>query len=377
MKQLKKQQFTFIRGLAFVGTAYILIKFIDSYEVIFASVGGVFSTISPFLMAFVFAYLFNPFIVLLESQFNLKRGVSVTITYVGLILLCYIAGSFLFPVIYQSARDLISQIPTFAVEFQEWLNQWVMKFNPLEFSDFAQLQNQIVNAIPKLTDLLTSSLSSLVGMTYSAVMGTGNFLMAFIISIYVLLEKEKFILLVKKLVCIVFRPTMATHIFAAGQLFHANIGKYLIGKSLDSIFVAICAIIGLSLIGAKYAVLLGVIFGVTNMIPFVGPIVGTLIAVGINLFYSPLVALIALVFLLIVQQVETLVIDPKVVGEKMGLNPFFTLLAVTIGGKFFGMIGMILGVPVMGIVKIYFTKFINQQYEKLYPKTETVTESLD
>ncbi|MFQ7546131.1 MAG: AI-2E family transporter, partial [Turicibacter sp.] len=118
--------------------------------------------------------------------------------------------------------------------------------------------------------------------------------------------------------------------------------------------------------GAKYALLLGVIFGITNMIPFIGPIFGTLIAVGINFFYSPFVALMILVFLLIVQQVETLIIDPKVVGQKMGLNPFLTLLAVTIGGKFMGMIGMILGVPIMGVIKLYFTQFIDQEYEKLY-----------
>lgn len=374
MNQSMKQPVTFLRGLAFVAAAYILIKVIDSYHLIFASLGGMFSTISPFLMAFIFAYLLNPIIVFLERQFKLKRAWSVTFTYVGLLFLCYVAGSFLFPIIYQSGRDLISQLPTFAIKMQTLMDQWMMNAYPLELSDLAPIQDQIMTTIPKLTDVLTRSLSSLVGMTYSALMGTGNFLMAFIISIYVLLEKEKFISIVKKLIFIVFRKKMATHFIGAGQLFHANIGKYLIGKSLDSIFVGVCAIIGLSFIGAKYAVLLGVIFGIMNMIPFVGPIIGTLVAVGINLFYNPLVAFVAFVFLLIVQQVETLVIDPKVVGEKMGLNPFFTLLAVTIGGKFFGMFGMILSVPVMGMIKFYVTTFINQQYDTLYPAIETQTE---
>lgn len=374
MNQSMKQPVTFLRGLAFVAAAYILIKVIDSYHLIFATLGGMFSTISPFLMAFIFAYLLNPIIVFLERQFKLKRAWSVTFTYVGLLFLCYVAGSFLFPIIYQSGRDLISQLPTFAIKMQTLMDQWMMNAYPLELSDLAPIQDQIMTTIPKLTDVLTRSLSSLVGMTYSALMGTGNFLMAFIISIYVLLEKEKFISIVKKLIFIVFRKKMATHFVGAGQLFHANIGKYLIGKSLDSIFVGVCAIIGLSFIGAKYAVLLGVIFGIMNMIPFVGPIIGTLVAVGINLFYNPLVAFVAFVFLLIVQQVETLVIDPKVVGEKMGLNPFFTLLAVTIGGKFFGMFGMILSVPVMGMIKFYVTTFINQQYDTLYPAVETQTE---
>ncbi|MTL84243.1 AI-2E family transporter, partial [Turicibacter sanguinis] len=110
--------------------------------------------------------------------------------------------------------------------------------------------------------------------------------------------------------------------------------------------------------------LLGVIFVLTNMVPFVGAIFGTLIAVGINLFYNPIVAIIALIFLLIVQQVESLIIDPKVVGQKMGLNPFFTLLAVTVGGKLMGIVGMILGVPIMGVLKLYASNAINYYYDK-------------
>ncbi len=370
MNQSGHQQRSFFRGLLFVGVAYILIKLIDHYELFFNSIGRIFSTIWPFLLSFILAYALNPMVAFLEKQFKLKRGLSITITYSSLLLLCYLGVSFLFPIVYQSSKDLISQIPTYASEFQAWLMNLGPQLNHLDFGDLTQIQDQILGFIPKLTDILTTSLTSLLSLTYSAVMGTGNVLLAFIISIYVLLEKEKFISITKKLVCIICRPQMATHVFRTAHLFNANIGKYLIGKAIDSIFVGVCAIVGLSLIGAKYAVLLGVIFGITNMVPFVGPIFGTLIAVVINLFYSPLVALMTLVFLLIVQQVETLVIDPKVVGEKMGLNPFFTLLAVTIGGKFMGIFGMILGVPIMGVLKIYLTQYINREYEKMYPASK-------
>ncbi|HAX72773.1 MAG TPA: AI-2E family transporter, partial [Firmicutes bacterium] len=143
----------------------------------------------------------------------------------------------------------------------------------------------------------------------------------------------------------------------------------------DSVFVGICAMIGLAIINAKFAVLLGLVFGITNMVPFVGPIFGTIIAVGINLFYNPMAALIACVFLIIVQQIESLIIDPKVVGKQMGLNPFFTVLAVTIGGQFFGIPGMILGVPIMGVIKLYASTFINSEFLKVVKPAEPSVET--
>ena len=126
------------------------------------------------------------------------------------------------------------------------------------------------------------------------------------------------------------------------------------------------AIIGLTIIGADYAVLLGVIFGVTNMVPYLGPVVGTIIAVSINVFTNPTRAIIILIYLVIIQTIETMIIDPKVVGSKMGLNPVLAMLAVTIGGSLFGIPGMIIGAPIMGVLKLYATRYINHSYVKLH-----------
>lgn len=363
-KWLKERQL-FGYGLLFVGCAYVIIKVIDHYQVLFSSIQELFITIFPFFLAFIFAYIFNPVMMFIEKSLKCKRGFSLTLTYISFLSLCYIIISFISPVIYRSGADLIKQIPDFALEIQNWINAWSNQFSSVDVGAFNELKTNLLSLIPKLTEILTGSINSIVSLTYSAVTGTGNVLLAFIISIYILLEKEKFLEMGKKIVYLIFREKMAEHLFRTGQLFNDNIGKYLIGKSIDSLFVGICAMVGLALMGAKYSVLLGVIFGVTNMVPFIGPIFGTLIAVGINLFYNPIIAIIALIFLLIVQQVETLIIDPKVVGQKMGLNPFFTLLAVTLGGKAMGVVGMILGVPIMGVLKLYLTKLINQSYDNL------------
>lgn len=370
-KWLKERQL-FGYGLLFVACAYVIIKVIDHYQLLFSSVQELFMTIFPFFLAFIFAYIFNPLMVFIEKRLKCKRGMSLTLTYASFLLACYIIISFISPIIYRSGADLIKQIPDYALEIQNWINAWSNQFSSVDFGALNEIKSNLLSLIPKLTELLTGSINSIISLTYSAVTGTGNVLLAFIISIYILLEKEKFLTMGKKIIYLIFREKMAPHIFKTGQLFNDNIGKYLIGKSIDSIFVGVCAMVGLALIGAKYSVLLGVIFGVTNMVPFIGPIFGTLIAVGINLFYNPVIAIITLIFLLIVQQIETLIIDPKVVGQKMGLNPFFTLLAVSLGGKMMGVVGMILGVPIMGVLKLYLTKLINRSYDNLIKCSDSI-----
>lgn len=359
---------TYFKGLLFIGTAYLLIKLIDQYQLFFEQLKVLQVAVMPFIIAFVFAYLFNPILKVLEKHTPFKRGINLTLIYVSFMLLCYLVVSFISPVIYQNASDLIKQIPGFAAEIQEVINGWSYQFSLMDLGEFNEFKSQLLSFIPKITEILTNSLSSIISAMYGAVLGTGNLLFGFILSIYILLEKESFLEMTRRILKISFRDR-AQYLFNGGRLLHENIGKYLIGKSIDSIFVGVCATLGLTIMGAQYSVLLGLIFGLTNMVPFIGPIVGTLIAAGINLFYSPILALVIFVYLFIIQQIETLVIDPKVVGQKVGLNPILTLLAVTLGGKIMGIVGMILGVPVMGVLKLYTVNLINHQYEKLYPAT--------
>lgn len=369
MNELFNRRSYFFKGLLFVGGAYVLIKLIDEYQLFFEQLKVLQAAVMPFIIAFVFAYLFNPALVFIERHTSFKRGWALTLIYLAFLFLCYLMVSFLWPVIYESATDLIKQIPGFATEVQNAINNWSEQVSAFELGEFNEFKSQLLSFIPKITEVLTSSLSSIVSVMYSAVMGTGHLLFGFVLSIYILLEKESFLEIVRRVLMISLKERAQTA-FHVARLFHVNIGKYLIGKSIDSIFVGVCATVGLAIMGAKYSVLLGLIFGITNMVPFVGPIVGTIIAAGINLFYNPVIALIALIYLLVVQQIETLVIDPKVVGQKIGLNPILTLLAVTLGGKIMGIVGMILGVPVMGVLKLYTVNLINHQYEKLYPATE-------
>ncbi|MPM39704.1 hypothetical protein SDC9_86338 [bioreactor metagenome] len=143
-----------------------------------------------------------------------------------------------------------------------------------------------------------------------------------------------------------------------------NIGVYIVAKAIDStIYGIICTII-LYLVGSKYALFLGIIAAMTNMIPFFGPIIGTIVAVVINLFFSFEKALIVLVVMIIVQQLESAILEPYFVGKQVGVPPIFTILAVTLAGKYTGFTGILLSVPVTGVLLMYANRFIEKERNK-------------
>ena len=301
----------------------------------------------------------------------LKRGGSIGVVYLFILGVIVLISGSIMPQVYNSIADIVRQVPDYVNQMTEWVKAFEINFDMIDLDIVDRIYNELMIALPQITEMLPqigelvgNSLGSIVGTLFNFFKSTFNVFIAFVVCFYVLLEKDKFCIYARRITFVIGGKKYGQAILDVTRTLHQNIGKYLIGKSLDSIFVGICAVIGLSMMNAKYALLLGIIFGITNMVPYIGPIVGTIIAVGINLFYDVKVSLIILVFLVIVQQIETLIIDPKVVGKQLGLSPFFTLFAVSIGGKLFGIPGMILGVPIVAILKKYGTVWINTHYEQ-------------
>ena len=140
-----------------------------------------------------------------------------------------------------------------------------------------------------------------------------------------------------------------------------NIGVYIVAKAIDStIYGIICTSI-LYLVNAKYALFLGTIAGITNMIPFFGPIIGTIVAVIINLFFSFDKAIIVLIVMIVVQQLESTILEPYFVGKQVGVPPIFTILAVTIASNYTGFIGILLSVPITGVILMYGKRFLEKE----------------
>jgi predicted PurR-regulated permease PerM len=344
--------------------SYIGIKFIDHFDIVKMKFNQFMKIIYPFIISFLAAYILSPAITFLEKKFKLQRGQSILITYIIIIGAILIFMSFIFPIITDSILDLFKHIPEFSATAQSYSDQVIESNDFLDIGHLSKVvRNNLKSYIPKLSNILMDTLDLLLKGTISFTASFLSTLVGFIISIYVLMDKEKFVSFGKKLTYILLKKEKGDLFLEFGKNLHKMIVIYIGAKSLDSAIIGSIAFIGMLFLKVKYALLFALIVGITNMIPYVGPLIGMSIACIINLFYAPMTALWLFIFLIILQQFDGWYLDPKLTGGKVGMHPFLAILSVALGGGFFGIFGMILGIPIMAVIKIYVDAFIERQGE--------------
>ena len=185
-------------------------------------------------------------------------------------------------------------------------------------------------------------------------------LFGFLISIYVLIDKDRFLTFSKKLTFIILGKRFGREAIYFVKTVHYMIGSYIGIKAIDSAIIAGMAFVGLSLLGSHYVLLITAIVGVANMIPYFGPFIGMVSGALINLFFDPIQAIIIFLYILALQQFDGWFLEPKLIGNRLGLRPFLVILGVIVGGSLYGPIGMLLGSPIMAVIKIYTIRFLNK-----------------
>lgn len=361
MKYLKGA-LKYIDLIVAVVVAFIIIKLVDNYKDLLNIVVWILQILSPFICAAIIAYILNPIMNIFEKRFKFKRGISLLLTYAIIIAVIIITGVYVIPIIYENILELTKNIPDIASQIQHWYDELMKNDDIKSIVTSKQFMDSFDPAklIDKSRILLTSSLNVLLSKIFVFTSSFIKWIFGFLLSIYMLADKEKFRDIGKKVVYLIFRQK------AGGELleFLSNINNmiclYIGIKAIDSLIIGILAFIGLSIIGSPYAILLALVVGVTNMIPYLGPGIGMVVSGIVNLFVSPFKALIVFVFLLLLQQFDAWILEPKLVGGKVGLSPFLIILAITIGGSIYGMVGVILSVPVMAVIKIYIDKWTNR-----------------
>lgn len=329
--------------------------------------------LTPFIIGFLIAYILNKPMTFLQNKFKLNRGISVAIIY-GILLACLVfIWLYVIPIIQKNITDLYSFMPHNINEIEDLINSILSTFkistkNPestLQIKEF--ITNSIIPTMTSIAGVLSQTLLELIGLVVTY---TVNIFLGIVISIYFLISKEKTIQIVNDLCeCLFGKFYLKAKEF--GKILDKNIGSYIIAKFIDSlIYGTFCTII-LVLLKSHYPVFVGIIIGVTNMIPFFGPIIGTVVAVFINLFFSFDKALWVLVVMIVVQQLESAILEPHFVGKQVGVPPVLTILAVTLAGKYTGFIGMMLSVPIMGVIIIYVNRYMaNKKQPQKLSKTD-------
>lgn len=323
--------------------------------------GGYFSALDPFIYGFVIAYLVNFFLNFFKEQLgkisSLKKIresrfhiLSLLLAYLVSGFLVYLFLAFIFPQLFASITGLVQNIPDYvrsSTEYIKKLSDDILLLPP-EVVDFMNVRlDELVVFINNIAqDLVPIALSFL----RHTALSVWNLFLGIIISIYMLAEKERFISMAKKVNYSVFNVKLADKILELLGRTQRIFSRFLGGKILDSLIIGLLTFIILTIVDMPYTLLVTFIVTVTNIVPFFGPFIGAIPSVIIIFFESPIMAFWFLIIIFFLQQLDGNVIGPKILGDSLGISSFWILFAIILGGKFFGFIGLIIGVPLFVLI---------------------------
>ena len=233
-------------------------------------------------------------------------------------------------------------------------------------------QSLLEKATPTINQLIGNVTDFVIGSAIGVVNGVKNFVLGIIISIYVMFSKEKFAAQTKKILYALFSKQHTDRILRNTRRTHHIFGGFVTGKLLDSLIIGIITFVVLFIVKMPYAVLISVIIGVTNVIPFFGPIIGAIPCAVILLFEDPLKALLFIIIIIIIQQFDGNLLGPKILGDSTGLPAFWVIFAILLGGGLFGFLGMLLGVPTFAVVYSLLKTLIEERLKKKKQPSDTL-----
>lgn len=335
-------------------------KIIDNYNYFFNIVTRGLSIISPFIYALVCAYVLNPVVKIFERKLNIKRSMAIGLTYIILIGIIFVGLFFTIPSLVDSILNITGEIPSYMIKVQEWINMGLSndRINELItqsglLSNIQDIATQIGNVS---MDLLQDFAVYLISLTSNLV----NIVLGFLISIYVLIERDNLVRMTKTIMYIILKEKNGTRLLTFIRIYNKMIGVYVGIKAIDSMIIGTLALIGLIVLQVPYSPLLALVVAITNMIPYFGPLVGIVVSAVVTLFSSPLQAVIVALILFALQQFDAWYLEPKLIGKKVGVSPLAIMFGVTLGGGILGPVGMILGSPTMATARIYYNKVVEK-----------------
>lgn len=345
---------------------------------ILAFIQGGINIILPILYGLLIAYVFNPIMIFFENyiakwvkpksikQKKSIRTISIIAVYICIIGSIILMVRYLVPQIYQNIRELLIVVPTYAQKLSSQFANMEETINSnlstlpyeLDTSKIFDMINpeKIING-PFLNNIASGIMVSALSLTSSLY----NWVMGLVIAFYMLTQKEDFSRGTKRLIYSIFKKEHAERIISVFAEGHSIFIQFFVGKFIDSTIIGIICFIGLSIMDNPYALLLSVVVGVLNMIPYFGPILGAIPAVIITLFTGFMPAIFVAIFIFILQQFDGLVLGPKILGDSIGLSPFWIISGIIIGGALWGPLGMFFASPIVAAILININRWIDRR----------------
>ncbi|MGL4337850.1 MAG: AI-2E family transporter [Turicibacter sp.] len=343
---------------------------------VFSFISTLFSVLAPVFYAFLISYiLFRP-VMFIQRKLNwmvkklskkeLNNGVGRLLSIIIILGIAIWCSKFIInliiPPLFQNVEMLLASLPKYQVAFTDWLQELTHLITDEQLIQLSSWTSETLRLIgTAILNLGTGVVTNLTGVIL-------DFIVTVILTFYFLKEKESIFKSINKLGFVILPKKIHDQIKAFLHDLHVVFGNFIVGQLLDALLVGIASATLLLIIGHPFALVIGLVAGITNIIPYVGPIIGAALAFLLGLFTSMNMAILGFVLLIAYQQVDGYFIQPKILGDSVGLSPVWIFIAILVGGSYLGALGMIVAVPVAALVGLY----INRRYTRITAKP-TVT----
>lgn len=353
MKDLKEENKQILKIVIIGMLVYWLLNNLSIITNIF---GNILNILSPFILGGVIAFILNIPMNFFERKFSkgkkkitgAKRFFAILLSIVIIILVIAVMVGLVIPQLVNVGSLLIEKMPYYIEKLKTFAENTLQNedvkntIQSIEI-DTDALKNTILEGGK---NIVTSSINAISGL----VRGIANFVIGIVFAFYILLSKEKIKNFSKKIINAYFKENTVEYILNVSRLSSKTFRSFIVGQVTEACILGTLCAIGMLILRLPYAITIGILVGFTALIPIVGAFIGCIIGVLLIVAVDPIKAIIFVIFFLILQQIEGNVIYPKVVGNSVGLPGILVLVAVTVGGNLFGIMGMLIGLPVVSIL---------------------------
>ncbi|MCR5417286.1 MAG: AI-2E family transporter [Lachnospiraceae bacterium] len=379
-----------ITAFLVLAAAEVVVYLVFNTKSITAAVNKCLHILRPIIYGMVLAYLMAPTVNWIEGKLlkplflklnkdvesvgikKKSRLISIILTVAFFILLLYLFFASIIPQLLQSIQALVTQFPVYTQNMQDFIDN-ILKRNPELRTTVNTLLNNYNSELedilsskllPKLNEVISKASSNILSSVAGVISTLWNLIIGLIVSIYLLGSKEIFAAQGKKLIYSCFSRERGNQVVSDFIFIKHTFADYISGKLIDSLIIGLLCFIGTTCLLMPYPLLISVIIGVTNIIPFFGPYLGAIPSALIILMVDPKKALIFVIFILILQQFDGNFLGPKILGDSTGLSSFWIIFAITVMGGYFGVIGMAVGVPIFAVLYAAGRALMNKSLRK-------------
>ena len=353
-----------IAGIVLIGVYFT----VQNLQWVHDTLAKFLSIVEPFIYAIALAFLISPLVYWFEHRAlgafkwktKFKHVVAVVLSFVVMIEVIILFFAFIIPQLVISVSNISEHFPSYIQSFNVYVIPYIREY----LSDttwLTDLLNSSTDIVSQGLSLLQQYLPNVLDISLKVSRTILNLTLAIVLALYLLFDEAMFIRQFKRFMTAFFGTKISDGFVNIANLTSFMIHKFILGKALNSVIMGVICYITMLLLGIDYPVFMSTLFGVTNMIPFFGPFIGGAIGVFILFLENPTHALWFLAIVLVLQNLEGSVLSPLLIGDTMGLPGVWVMFAIIVGGGYFGILGMFLGVPVFAVIYLVIKRVVDDR----------------